>query len=304
MSFGTLLLHFQRKYKHGLTVAHYRDRVRPRILQAPPILDIGNDSAAEIHVLSSNQDLPNLLWTLYSFYHYSNKRYGLVVHDDGTFTPHDIFTLHHHFPGALVIERTKADAEVLPWLDDFPRCQIIRKLKIISAKEFDFVFYQNGDRTLVLDSDLLFFKRPDVLLEKIENPAYRLNVFNRDSSHALSLSTERLEELFGIRVLERYNSGLGLTHRGSILRESVEAFLGETEVLNHPWRFEQTLHALCSCRFGAELLSPEYDVIIDGAIGDRPVRHYVGEIRHLMYNQGMRRLVENGFLRAIGAASA
>ena len=64
----------------------------------------------------------------------------------------------------------------------------------------------------------------------------------------------------------------------------------------YPWRIEQTLYALCSSRFGAELLPDEYTIRPEPGIGGRCFRHYSGAIRHLMYSEGMRELVQRGFL--------
>src|SRR5207249_8020841 len=55
------------------------------------------------------------------------------------------------------------------------------------------------------------------------------------------------------------NSGLGLVHRESMRFEWLEEFLALPGILQgHFWRIEQTLFALCSSRFGVELLPDEY----------------------------------------------
>jgi hypothetical protein len=43
------------------------------------------------------------------------------------------------------------------------------------------------------------------------------------------------------------------------------------------------------------MLPPEYDVRLDAPMPGAPSRHYTGPIRHLMYREGMSRLVKNGF---------
>ena len=100
-----------------------------------------------------------------------------------------------------------------------------------------------------------------------------------------------------MELIERFNSGLGMIHRDSLRLDWVEEFLGLPNVRSHWWRIEQTLYALCSSRFGCQLLPPEYDVFLNGPLNDRPSRHYVGAVRHLMYTQGMRKLVAAGMLR-------
>jgi hypothetical protein len=95
------------------------------------------------------------------------------------------------------------------------------------------------------------------------------------------------------------NSGLGLIHKDSVRFDWAEEFLGLPGILSHPHRIEQTLIALCSARFGFQMLPPEYDVHVGAINPNTPSRHYTGPIRHLMYGEGMRRLVKAGFLRSI-----
>ena len=64
----------------------------------------------------------------------------------------------------------------------------------------------------------------------------------------------------------------------------------------HFWRIEQTLFALCSSRYGVELLPEEYTLRLEPGLGGRCFRHYVGEIRHLMYCEGVAQLAKDGFL--------
>jgi hypothetical protein len=54
---------------------------------------------------------------------------------------------------------------------------------------------------------------------------------------------------------------------------------------------------LCSSRFGVELLPDEYTLWLAPGVGDRCFRHYPGAIRHLMYGEGIARLVKDGFLQ-------
>ena len=69
----------------------------------------------------------------------------------------------------------------------------------------------------------------------------------------------------------------------------------------HVWRIEQTLLALAASRDGVDLL-PEREYRISLAEGTQGcvVKHYVGAVRHLMYREGMARLVREGFLEQLG----
>lgn len=299
MSLGSLVLKVRQKYQHGLGTAYYRDTVRPRILNTRPIANT-TDRTCEIHVLTYENDWLNLIWALKSFYHYSGRRYALCIHDDGTLTADHRTTLQTHFPNARIIDRASADRRVSATLQSYPRCLEFRKTNHLSPKVFDFREYLESDRMLLLDSDVLFYEEPVALLKRIEDNTYQLNTVNGDVDSAYTVEPEVVKAQLGFELIDRFNSGLGLIHKQSMNLDWIEEFLELPDILGHFWRIEQTLYALFSSRYGVELLPSEYDVHLEGDISDSPCRHYVGKIRHLMYSEGLRHLVQNGFLRELG----
>ncbi len=159
---------------------------------------------------------------------------------------------------------------------------------------------------LLMDSDLLFFQPPSALIDRVENPDYRKNCFNADFASAYTISEQDAKALFDVDLLPCVNSGLGLVHAESLQLDWLEEFLSSEKLRNgHFWLIEQTLFALLSSRFGAELLPEEYTLsLARNAHRNRPFRHYVGRIRHLMYSEGIATLVSQGFLeRKIGGSN-
>lgn len=299
MSLGSLLLNLKQKYKHGLDVAYYRDFVRPKIFDVQPIVNTIDNSCCELHVLTSSKDWMNLIWSLKSFYFYSKRDYALCIHEDGGIAEKDICTLQSHFPNARIIRRQDADKEIFDFLAGYPRCLELRQNNLLSLKVFDFLYYLQSDRMFLFDSDLIFFSEPKELLDRIENPDYQLNTVNGDVSSAYTVEPEIVKELLGFELIERFNSGFGLIHKESLSLDWIEEFLGLPDAIGHFWRIEQTTYALCSSKFGTELLPPDYDVHIEGDRGSSSMRHYVGAIRHLMYGEGMRQLVKQDFLKRL-----
>jgi hypothetical protein len=285
MSLGSLVLKIQQKYQHGFRTAHYRDTVRYRILNTKPITNT-HDTTCEIHVLTCASDWLNLLWALKSFYYFSNRFYALCIHDDGTLTTEHQATLEYHFPSARIIDHPSADHYMSDLLAFHPRCLEFRKTNHLSPKVFDFAAYLQCDRLLLLDSDVLF-----------ENPDYQLNTLNGDLESAYTVEPDLVKSHLGFDLAERVNSGLGLIHKRSLSLDWIEEFLTLPDIIGHFWRIEQTLYALCSSRFGVELLPPAYGVRLEGSINGSPCRHYIGKIRHLMYGEGIRHLVNSGFLK-------
>jgi hypothetical protein len=294
---GAMWLQLHQRFGHGLRVAWYRDVVRPRILSTPPIFDT-TDKRCEIHVLTSAGDWLNLVWALKSFYFASGRRYALCIHEDGSLDESMLAALGRHFPAARIIQRREADAKLSEVLRGYPRSLSFRNTNLLAPKVFDFIAFLESDRMALFDSDLLFFAEPKTYLQRVEDLSYRRNTFNTDVDTAYTVEEDAVGARIGHQLLSRVNSGLGLVHRDSIRWDWTEEFLALPGILEgHFWRIEQTLFALCSSRYGVELLPDEYTLRLDPGVGDRCFRHYNGAIRHLMYGEGIARLVKDGFLQ-------
>src|SRR6516165_8844046 len=295
---GALWLRLRQRLGHGLRVAWYRDVVRPRILSTLPIEDT-TDQRCDIHVLTSAGDWLNLIWTLKSFYCASGRRYGLCIHDDGSVDETAIDALRSHFPAARIIRRKEADAKTAEVLRNYPRSLSFRNTNVFGPKLFDFIVYLESERMGMFDSDLLFFAEPSAYLQRVEDPTYRRNSFNGDVDRTYyTVDAEIIRPLIGHDLQPRVNAGFGLVHRDSIRWDWTEEFLALPGILEgHFWRIEQTLYALCSSRYGVDLLPDEYTLWLAPGVGDRCFRHYPGAIRHLMYGEGIARLVKDGFLQ-------
>jgi hypothetical protein len=293
---GALWLRFHQKFGHGVRVAWYRDVVRPRILKTPPVENT-TDEQCEIHVLTSERDWLNLIWALKSFYFSCGRRYALCIHEDGSLKQFGLDSLRRHFPSSRIILRPEADGKLAKVLRAFPRSLEFRNSNLLAPKVFDFIAYLESDRMGLFDSDLLFFAEPAIYLQRVEDPAYRRNTFNTDCADAYTVGPDAVRARFDYQLVPRVNSGFGLVHRDSIRWEWLEEFLTLPGILDgHFWRIEQTLFALCSSRYGVEMLPDEYTLRLAPGVADRCFRHYNGAIRHLMYGEGLRRLVKGGFL--------
>jgi hypothetical protein len=174
-----------------------------------------------------------------------------------------------------------------------------RQTNHLSPKIFDFAHYLTASRMLLIDSDVLFSAAPEELVRRIEDPAYLLNSVNPDVSSAYTVNLENIEAACGFELQPKFNSGLGLIHRESLHFDWIENFLALPGIEGYFWRIEQTLYALCSSRFGVELLPEQYAVRLTGGLEGNPCRHYVGGIRHLMYSEGIRHLVNQRFLELV-----
>ena len=298
MLLGSVYVKLTQKYKHGLTAAWYRDVIRPKILNSKPFTET-KSNICEIHVLTSQNDYLNLIWALKSFYYYSKCNYALCIHSDGSLSESEVELLKFHFPNARVILKKESDEIMAKELADHPKALNFRQSNHLAPKVFDFKHFLQSDKMMLIDSDVLFFSCPKELILRIESPDYHKNTANKDALYGYTIQIEEVKNQLGFDVIPFFNSGLGLIHKESINFDWIEDFLSLPNILGYFWRIEQTLFALCSSKFGVELLPPEYDVRLEKGIKGLASRHYVGRIRHLMYAEGIRQLERQKFLEAI-----
>ncbi|MEQ1948432.1 MAG: hypothetical protein ABL995_14670 [Bryobacteraceae bacterium] len=303
MTPGALLLRLRQRTQGGLKTSWFREVVRPRILKATPLTGTNDHAICEVHLLTSKEDWLNACWAILSFYRASGANYALTIHEDGTLPPFAHGALSRLFPDARIIRRSEADRQVRASLVNYPRSLAFRESNKLSLKVFDLLHYIRAPRVMLLDSDVLFFSHPTELIRRIEDPTYNRNSANEDIASAYTVDASTVHRHCGFTPVERFNSGLCLFQRESLRLDWFEEFLGIPGAIGHFWRIEQTLLALASSRFGCELLPEEYKVRVEAGIADRPVKHYVGAIRDLMYREGLATLDVNRLLstRAIPA---
>jgi hypothetical protein len=278
----------------------YREVVRSRILQTPSLL-LPQTSEYEIHTLTSQQDWLDLLWALKSFYHFSDTRPALCIHDDGTLTPEICEIISTHFVGVRLIKREQSDVEVLDSLANYPACYKLRSENNLSIKLFNLIHYAQSPRVLLLDSDVLTFSQPVELLDAL-NDKETPNRFNGDVKDAYTAPRDELANGLDLEVASRFNSGVCVLQMDSLQLTEIERYLSSNLLQGHFWLIEQTLFCLCSSRYGCQPLSQPYDVILEDGLSKKPLKHYVGAIRNRMYAEGMRHLAQQGFLKNIETA--
>jgi hypothetical protein len=278
-----------RAWNQHVRARYYRRVVRRRILGTAPVRG-ATDSTCEVHCLTSARDWLDLVWALKSFYVLGGLRFRLCIHDDGTLSPDAIAALRSQFPDSRIIARRAAHVVVSERLRGYPGCRVLRELNVLALKAFDFPVFLESDRMLVIDSDILCFRSPDVLLNRILDSSYENTTFNKDWGDGYSVDSATASGLVGFTLHPFVNSGLGLAHRDTYQFTCFEEWLHLPGILSHTHRIEQTLVGLACSRAGHEFLPSEYDVSLDPP-GDNPVvKHYTGPIRSLLYSDGFSRV--------------
>ena len=247
-----------------------------------------------VHVLTSANDWLGAAWMLASFFHYSELAWPVVIHDDGTLPAEAGETLTRLFENVRIIPRAVADAEMSVLMMAYPFCAPFRQTHPLALKTFDMAHFADGDRFIVLDSDVLFFKKPREIIEWATGDLAEC-WFNQDTVENSLISAADARDDLGVKLWPRVNTGVCLLWKSAIDLDFCDSALAQTSITNGaPHRIERTLLALCASKHNRGGSLPDrYEVSPARAIADEAVsRHYTGDARELFFSEGLKRLHE------------
>lgn len=262
-------------------IAAGRDFFAPRAVARREILP-AHPWPVSLHMVVGHGMLPIGLLALRSFEFYTRYRWAPRIHDDGTLTAEDASLLGKFFPDAVIIPRAQADREVPEGLAAYPACREHRMKHHWFLKVFDTRHYAPHDRYILLDSDIVFFRRPDEILGWLESGSRAMWVME-DDKEKYSHPRGDIENALRIRMLERANSGLDLVPKECADLALAERFLSSCAATAGQYAFlEQTIFGIwCSAaKEGMLLPCDRYEISWNsfrrrGAV----CRHYIGQAK-------------------------
>ncbi|MCC5805494.1 MAG: hypothetical protein JJU00_04110 [Opitutales bacterium] len=292
LTLGRLVLLARRDWTRGWRAVYHDYWTARKVLRWRPAAADKPPEKVSVHVLTGEYDWRYAAWMLASWFHFTERNWPVFIHDDGSLPPEAVFLYATILPEATVITRARSDAEVDAALEGRPLCIKGRHFYNPSLKFFDTRHYAPHDRLIILDSDVLFFQRPSLLLDWVDGRSGGF-MFMHDVADASALDKETVRRTLGMDLMECVNSGMCFLPKSLIDLDFTERCLAETELLQTTrWTFEQTLFALCASRNAdGRLLPKTYELTLNPAMRpDSVARHYVGRVRQLIYSEGIRRL--------------
>lgn len=278
-------------------------RYMGKILASKPMI-CDKNSEFELHIVTSERDFLMAMWCLKSFYFYSGFKAKLVIHDDGTLSDDSINAFRDHFINCEVIKKKAADLELARALKDYQFISKYRFSNFIpnSMKLLDALFFSSSNKILILDSDVLFFKKPDELINNIKN---NKGFFMRDCQTSYSLPLSTLERLFNIKIKENVNCGIVYwPDKKYYDLNIIEQYLREMDKADLPNKIwlEQTVTVVffSKCNEFFVQLGESYQISKQEITDKTTGHHFVwDEWRLPMYVKGIKRLRSAGFLKKI-----
>lgn len=168
--------------------------------------------APEVHFLTGGKFWDQTIFCAWTLLAHAGTPLKVVLWDDGSLRKKEINAFHRVFPGCCrVVGRTEVEPRLEEFNRKYPTLAQRRRVYPHLRKVTD--IHTMGDEwKLVLDSDMLFLRRPDRLLEWLENPSKPLLMCDVETSYGRNL--EELESICGKKLEERLNVGVcGLQSR-------------------------------------------------------------------------------------------
>jgi hypothetical protein len=193
----------------------------PRIFEARPI---SSGSGLEVHMLLNHPRVSEGAWSLYSFAHFLEKPCRFIVHSDGSLNEVDVRSLKLLFPGLRTVTRSEADTRVFDELGrrNLINCTKLRQSYIHSLKLFDSYLYSESEYLVMLDSDILTYRRPQLLADLADG---RQCFFSEDNGYRASVSELEFEQLAGALPSANCNCGLLGVAKEAIDLDTIERWL-------------------------------------------------------------------------------
>jgi len=231
----------------------------PRIFQARPI---SSHSGLEVHMLLNHQRVSEGAWCLYSFAHFLANPCRFIIHSDGSLNELDSKSLKLLFPGLRIVTRSEADTRVSEELvrRRLTRCMELRQSFIFSLKVFDPYLYSESEYFIMLDSDILTYRHPRLIVDLARDGKC---FFSEDNGDNACISRLEFEQLAGRPPSANCNSGLLGVAKPAVNFDIIERWLESSNFWPNKkpsYYAEQTIWSLLMTKNRAKCLGQGYDI--------------------------------------------
>ncbi len=249
--------------RHGGPVNQWRTRKGEQAMEIsawslPPLTAPVDHGLVPVHFLTGRRFWYQTAFCISTLARNVSSLPRVVFHDDGTLNASQCEALTGLVPGSEVLRADEAESRVHQYLpaDRFP---------ILNAQWRDYVNLRKlisphlvGDRwKLVLDSDMLFFQRPDEMLDWQRSPGTILLMRDVTTSYGYPLRT--LDEMANGAVPRRLNVGICGIRSGLIDWQEVESWAASLITKSGTsYYLEQALVALLAARHGCQVLDDNH----------------------------------------------
>lgn len=283
----------------GPLVQRGTERQRQEMVAAavklPPLPTPARDTPLRFHLLTGRQFWYQTAFCLHSLARVAGEPVAAEIYDDGTIDS----TVAGHLQRLGPAIRIVPHAEILSRLDrDLPasRFPVLRErwIKYPNIRKLTDVHLGATGWKLVIDSDLLFFRKPTLLLKWLQAPDRPLHAI--DCTESYGYSRPLLERLAGAPLAPLVNVGLTGLRSESLDWGQLEAWTAELIARERTnYYLEQALVAMlvagraCAIAPPADYITlPSREEVLHPTAA---MHHYVAHAKRWYFRHGWRHVV-------------
>ena len=281
----------------GPWVERENERQRTQMVAAaatlPPLPLRPGAPAVTVHLLTGRRFWYQTAFCLHSLARQSEINLNAAIYDDGTFDDHLREQLARFGPGLTFHPAADLRERLETFLPEsrFPVLRERWRNYPNIRKLIDPHLGSTGWK-LVIDSDLIFFRRPDFLLTWLQAPDRVLHAVDCEESYGYSRAL--MERLAGAPIPPLVNVGLCGLQSEALDWTELEAWCAELIAREETsYYLEQALVAMLAARMQPCAIAPAADYVTkpDLAEGRQPravMHHYVAESKRSYFRHGWR----------------
>ena len=190
----------------NLAFAAMGRRAMESAVRSLPSLQSAPTGAPRVFFLSGTRFWYQTAFCAYSLCAHAKVPIQIVIVDDGSLTGEQASQLYRIIPG-VQIRWAKEVSSLLDLHLPIERFPTLRQRRIVypHLRKLTDVHIEGAGWKLALDSDMLFYRRPEFLLEWLENPRRPLHLVDIEESYGYTLGL--MKELVGAPIPQRVNVG-------------------------------------------------------------------------------------------------
>ena len=262
-------------------------------LQLTPIEGIST-APLDIYFLSGKRFWYQTCFCAYSIAHHSEIPLRPIIYDDGSLQQKYQESIQTVFPNASIVLQSEIEDQIdqhLP-ISQFPALRE-RRLNYPNIRKLTDIHAGSSGWKLVLDSDMLCFKRPDFLLDWLQKPDRPCHMVDTETSYGYPIPM--LKRLAGAEIAERLNVGICGLNSSNIDWEKLEYWCRTLiEQQGTHYYQEQALIAMLMADQTCAI-APEQDYIVmpnqeEGMHPRAILHHYVASSKPWYFRYGWKNI--------------
>lgn len=284
----------------GGPLAQWADRRAQRAMEIaaatlPASRATADATLPSLHFLTGKKFWYQTAFCLHSLQKQSDRVFRAVFHDDGSFDAATVDRLRGLFPTAEIRRRVESDARVADLLPAarFPFLSAERRQRHPNFLKLTDVHAGETGWRLVLDSDMLFFRRPEFLLAWLARPERPLCLLDVGNAYGYSLGL--MAELAGAPIPPCVNAGFAGFRSDDFDWEQLEFWCRRLVTAERPQYYvEQALVAMMLATRPHQVAPrPDYLVLPDAGECRAPtavLHHYVAGSKRGYFRHAWRQI--------------